>query len=150
MGKFFKQAHILVTGPSGAGKSTMARKVSEERGLPLISLDSYPEWKSYEANKATQSYDDVAQVLINKGLAEPEFSVIEGQQFMKLQKVPKDHEFIVVDPGKEQVIKQRVERSKRKAEQSGEVVDAEFMSKKEQAAAELYDLAKKDLIRLGY
>lgn len=148
----FKIAHIIITGASGSGKSTLAKKLAEEKDLEVVSLDDYPEWKKFHANKEArdQNYDRVARLLVKKALSEPGNKILEGQQFLRgLNKIPKNHEFILVNPGKDVVIKQRIERSIRKGKESGKLVDKNFIESKRKIAEELYQESYNDMLRLG-
>jgi adenylate kinase family enzyme len=147
MANYKEAQNILVTGPSGSGKSFAARKLSEEKKLPLVKLDDYPEWKAFE--KTREDYVGVAKRLVYKALKEPGRKIIEGQQILSLDELPKGHKVILIDPGKETTVVQRLRRSIKKAKKEGKKIDSKFVESKKRTAEELYDLSSKDAIRLG-
>jgi adenylate kinase family enzyme/8-oxo-dGTP pyrophosphatase MutT (NUDIX family) len=80
-GADFKPSHVLITGPSGSGKTTKAKQLSNERNLPIISLDN-----------TSMSLDQL------KDLPTPH--IIEGRQLLEESVDPKfllDNELHVLD-----------------------------------------------------
>lgn len=148
----FKLAHIIITGPSGSGKSTLAKKIAKERNLSFISIDDYPEWTAFMRDKPNRekNYNTITEQLVNKALKEPGEKVIEGAQFLRgLKEIPKEHEVILVDPGKRKVLKQRLDRSIKEGKEKGKTIDRAFLIEKKKIGRKLYDEAYSDIIRLG-
>lgn len=102
--------HILVTGISGSGKSTYARKIAEERKMPLIELDSFDRrWK--EPN----GYDAGVLAGFRRALEESKVpTIIEGQGIMRVPlEELSEYPLHIVRPDDETIISRRVERMMR-------------------------------------
>ena len=123
-----KTVHILVTGHSGAGKSTLAKKIAEERGLPLLSLDSSPEvvamFKAQKAYAAKNQgdiggflrgpmHDEAARQAIAKALAKKKPHVIEGTFLANIGLTHlKGHEKYLMNPSKRVMLDRRSRRAR--------------------------------------
>lgn len=94
--------HTLITGYSGAGKTTVARRLSEETGLPYIVLDEEL-CKVHDLRSVT---DKIADLL--DSLDTPH--IVEGIQILKAAVIWGKHRQILVDTSENECINRKVTR----------------------------------------
>ena len=158
--KFTKTAndhHHLVTGHSGSGKSTLANKLSKELGLPVHALDWDPEveklWayqKEYakknegklDMSDERKDYEKRVKLdAIHRALKMKDPRVIEGSYLMYEDPASfGNHKRYLVNPSKETVLEQRLNRKKQKDIKRGRGWTPEAERQARHRGIEVYNL----------
>ncbi len=95
--------HVYITGLPGAGKTTEAKRLSQELGLPMVSLDGI------SAKAGRWSTDADARRFIKKNLDEPH--VIEGSQILGFrEKDLKGHTVYLIEQPRDVLVDRLVQR----------------------------------------
>lgn len=108
--------HIIITGTSGSGKSSLAKDLSQKLGLPIAATDDNPDFKAaIKNNKIVDGnfkFNTQDQIIAARKLLKLDTShILEGSGFLHLDKEELDpHVLHLVNPEKDVVIKQRINR----------------------------------------
>lgn len=121
--------HIMITGVPGAGKTTEAKRLAEETGMPMVSIDGLP--AEYRGPGHWVRTDGARRFL--KDLDEPH--IVEGTQLMGLTpEERKGHDFRLMQQPRDVIVQRLVDRGWR--DDTGKMRKGEAARP---AAGKLYD-----------
>jgi dephospho-CoA kinase len=146
---------ILVSGHSGAGKTTAARRLSELMGIPLKSVDDYPDFREFFKSDPTnkhlelvrnsperKAFKQVARDAVRDALSNLSGpAVIEGGQlsYMPVKFLQQYPNRVIVKTPLKTLLEQRLERVKNKQLAKGKPWDDEIANKRNEAAKAIYN-----------
>lgn len=144
---------FLVSGHSGAGKSTVAKSLGETLKLPVLSIDDHPRWRpmldsdpeirhtiagSPERRRFLNAARGMATEMLDSA---KDGAVVEGTQLSLLgrSQLAKYPNRVLVTTPLQDLLKQRLERVKRKNIAKGKPWDEAIESRKYDTGKKLYD-----------
>jgi hypothetical protein len=144
---------FLVSGHSGAGKSTVAKRLGETLKLPILSIDDHPKWKpmmdsdpelrhTIAGSPERRRYLNAARGLATEMLdSAKDGAVVEGTQLSLLgrSQLAKYPNRVLVTTPLQDLLRQRLERVKRKNIDKGKPWDEAIEARKYSTGQKLYD-----------
>lgn len=146
----FNVPHTFITGHAGAGKSTLAKTLATLLGRPLVSLDDDPRWQNFLKGDPELGPTVDPAVLaegqrLRRQIVEDALkrvtapTLFEGAHLLSTPDLLSGP-VVVVDGSQQDILEQKLNRSKQKALAGGKELTPEELQRKQQLGQQTYSM----------